>query len=458
MVKPAFNIISDMKKICLLLPVFLLLLGCKNLPEMPDYEELPSLQTAYHDNFLIGTALGRRHINGEIPEAMTLVEREFNSLTPENDMKWMYIHPQPDSFAFEIADQFVEYGEQHEMFLVGHTLVWHNQLAPWVENISDSVELARHLQHHIHTIVSRYQGKIHGYDVLNEALNEDGSLRETIFLNVLGEDYIRMAFEFAGKADSDVNLYYNDYNMTKPAKRRGAIELIKKLQAAGVKIDGIGMQAHWGLNYPKLRQIEKSIEEYAALGIDVMITELDITVLPNPNNIQGADLSQNGAQDERLNPYLDGLPQRIQDKLAKRYRDIFEIFLKHQDKISRVTFWGVNDGHSWKNNWPVRGRTDYPLLFDRKFRPKQAWYQVLELKTRISMKEIHISGKGKAENTFDAIVVGSGITGGIAAKELTEKGLKVLVLERGREVKHVQDYNYAMTHPWEMPNSKSGFP
>ena len=186
------------------------------------------------------------------------------------------------------------------------------------------------------------------------------------------------AFRLAQKAAPHTELYYNDYNIEQPAKRAGCIALIKKIQAAGVRIDGVGIQGHWHLGKIPLKEIEESIQQFSALGIKVMITELDIDVLGR--NVQGADVNQRMQGNAQMNPYVNGLPDSVQQQLADDYSALFKLFLKYKDKISRVTFWGVNDGQSWLNGWPIPGRTNYPLLFDREFKPKPAFYKVIEAK------------------------------------------------------------------------------
>jgi endo-1,4-beta-xylanase len=371
-------------KLILLAAAAFFLSGCAE--NAPAGEHEATLKSAFEDNFHIGAALSRRQIEGSDMPGLALALREFNTITAENNMKWMYLHPAADSFDFEMADKFVAIGEQNGMAVVGHTLVWHSQLAPWVKEVTDSAAMMAVLDQHIRTIVGRYEGRVHGWDVVNEALNEDGTLRRSLFYETTGEAYLKKAFETAAAADPTAGLYYNDYNLCQPAKRAGAVELVKNLQAAGAKIDGIGIQAHWGLDYPPLEEIEKSITEFAALGLDVMFTELDVTVLPNPPQMEGSEVSQRFENDETMNPYPDGLPDSVQAKLAQRYDDIFKLFLKHEDKISRVTFWGVHDGQSWLNNWPIRGRTNYPLLFDRKLQPKPAYFSVMKLKAGKGVK------------------------------------------------------------------------
>lgn len=351
-------------------------------------KELKSIKTAFKDNFLIGAAINANQIEESDTLVSSLISKEFNSITPENIMKSMYVHPAKDTFFFNMTDKYVALGEKNNMYIQGHTLIWHSQLAPWFLEIKDSTEMAETMKNHINTIVTRYKGRINGWDVVNEALNDDGTLRESVFLNTIGEDYIDLAFKLTAKADPEADLYYNDYSMTNDAKRKGAIVLIKKLQEKGIKIDGVGMQAHFDLNSPSLEKIEQSILEYAALGIKVAFTEFDINVAPNPWDFKGADVNVKFENtDPTMNPYPESLPDSIQNKLAKRYQDIFKILIKHQDKISRVTFWGVGDGDSWKNDWPVKGRTDYPLLFDRNYKPKKAYYSILELKETKSDKK-----------------------------------------------------------------------
>jgi endo-1,4-beta-xylanase len=248
--------------------------------------------------------------------------------------------------------------------------------------IKDSVTMADAMTNHINTIVSRYKGRINSWDVVNEALNEDGTLRKSVFLKTYGKDFLTLAYKLAAKADPKTDLYYNDYNLCTPKKRKGAVELVKNLQKNGAKIDGIGEQGHWHLNTPTLEEIEQTILDFSALGIKVAITELDISVLPNPKNVVGADINQRAEASEKMNPYPKVLPDSIQKQLADRYEAIFKIFLKHQDKISRVTFWGVNDTQTWLNDFPVRGRTNYPLLFDREYKPKKAYFSILSLKEK----------------------------------------------------------------------------
>jgi endo-1,4-beta-xylanase len=344
-----------------------------------------TLREAYKNDFLIGTALNTQQIEEKDTSAAKLVPVQFNAATPENIMKAEIIHPQWDKYNFDLADKMIEYGKKHNILINGHTLVWHSQLPAFARNIKDVDSFKTFFNDHITTIASRYNGKIYSWDVVNEALEEDGSMRKSVFLNKLGENFVTEAFRLAQKAAPNTELYYNDYNIEQPKKRAGAIAIIKKIQAAGVRIDGVGIQGHWHLNKIPLKDIEESILEFSALGIKVMFTELDIEVLQR--NFQGADVSQRVSSNPALNPYVNGLRDSVQLQLANDYESLFKLFLKHKDKVTRVTFWGVADGNSWLNGWPVRGRTNYPLLFDRQYKPKPAYYKVIELKTNTGAGE-----------------------------------------------------------------------
>lgn len=348
-----------------------LVLSCGSLKNVPP----ATLKGALDGKFYIGTALNTPQILGNDTASIRTIKTHFNSITAENIMKSEVIHPKENEFNFNLSDKFVEFGERNNMKIIGHTLIWHSQLSRWFcvdENGNDvsADVLKERMRNHIHTIVGRYKGRIKGWDVVNECINDDGSWRESKFYQILGEDFVRYAFEFAREADPDAELYYNDYSMANPGRRLGVIRMVKRLQEQGVKIDGIGMQGHLNMDYPSIEEFEKSILAFTGLGVKVMITELDLSVLPSPRRDVGADVAKSFEYQKEINPYVDGLPDDIQEKQFRRYADFFRLFLKHHDKIDRVTLWGVNDALSWKNNWPVKGRTDYPLLFDSNNHPK----------------------------------------------------------------------------------------
>lgn len=351
-----------------------------------------ALKSAYADAFLIGTALNEEIVSGEDPRAQDIVRQHFSSVTAENVMKAEEINPEPGIYNFPPADAFVEYGESRGMFIVGHTLVWHNQTPDWFftdesgEPNTPNEQIER-MRQHIEVVAGRYAGRVDAWDVVNEVIADDGSYRPTIWVNRVGsgDDLVMHAFRFASEYAPDTELYYNDFNAWRPAKRDGIVRMVKMLQSQGIRIDGIGIQAHWGLNFPKLEYIEAAIDAYAGLGVKVMITELDVDVLPltREGQIIGSVMSHPQFQLEEfkefLDPYRSGLPDEVQQALASRYDELFRLFYRKRDKIDRVTLWGVHDGMSWKNGYPVPGRTNYPLLWDRQYNAKPALDAVLRI-------------------------------------------------------------------------------
>jgi len=359
------------------------LIGCNNILS-ENSNETRSLSNHFKNHFHIGAAINENTILGNDNKSKEIVVSEFNSITPENSLKWMFIQPLPGKFDFKVSDKYVNIGSKNGMYTVGHALIWHSQLAEFMQNIDNKDETLFHVKNHINTLMNRYKGKIDAWDVVNEAFEEDGSFRESVFYKNLGKNYIEDVFILAAKVDPEVDLIYNDYNLYKSEKRLAVINMVNKFKANGTKIDGVGVQAHWDLNTPSINEIENIILDFHETGILVSFTELDISVLPNPWEMIGAEVNQNFSKfegDPKMNPYPNGLPNNIQDKLAKRYEDIFKLFLKHSDKINRVTFWGVIDKYSWLNDWPIKGRTNYPLLFDKDYKSKKAYYKLLELKT-----------------------------------------------------------------------------
>ena len=335
-----------------------------------------TLKDALDGKFYIGAALNEGQITGRNKEAVQVVETYFNSIVAENCMKSQNIHPEEGVYDFTLPDQFVELGERNGMFIIGHTLIWHSQLSEWFvkdengNDVSPEVLKAR-MKEHITTIVSRYKGRIHGWDVVNEAILEDGSYRQSKFYEILGEEFIPLAFQYAQEADPDAELYYNDYNEWYPGRRETVVRLIRTLKERGIRIDAIGMQGHFGMENPTLQEYEDAILAYTNEGVKVAITELDLSILPSPRRGGvGAEISTNFEYQNELNPYTEGVPDSMSLAWSNRFMDFFKLFLKHSDNVSRVTMWGVSDGESWKNDFPVKGRTDYPLLFDRNYQPK----------------------------------------------------------------------------------------
>ena len=338
-----------------------------------------SLRQSFKNYFLIGTAISAQQIQGLDSKVGTLITNEFNAVTPENIMKSEVIHPGWEVYNFSLADKMVEYAQAHQLKVNGHTLIWHSQLPAFMKHMQSADSVRNFFINHIETVAKRYDGKVFSWDVVNEALEEDGTLRKSIFLEKLGPAYIAEAFQLAQKASPNAELYYNDYNIEQPKKRAGAIAIIKELQAKGIRIDGVGIQGHWRYNKIPFKEIEESIIEFSNLGVKVMFTELDLGVLPNPWDSDAADVNMKATYSAKMNPYMNGLPDSVQMKFTEGYETLFKLFIKHKNKISRVTFWGVHDGQSWLNGWPIKGRTNYPLLFDRNYQPKEAYYKVIAL-------------------------------------------------------------------------------
>ena len=340
-----------------------------------------TLKDAFKDKFLIGAAVNQSQFTGQDARGVPIIKAQFNSITPENVLKWALIHPEPDRYDFTPADRYVEFGEQNGMAIIGHTLVWHSQTPRWVFQDADGKPLEREallarMSNHIHTVVGRYKGRIKGWDVVNEALQDSGTMRQSQWFKIIGEDFIAKAFEYAHAADPGAELYYNDYSLEIESKRKGCIELVKKLQAQGIKIAGIGTQHHDKMATPSIEQVEKTLVEFSELGVKVMITELDVDVVIATQRNTSADVADVARATGGANTYSNSLPEIVQQQLAKRYADLFAVFNKHADKIGRVTFWGVTDGDSWLNR---PGRANHPLLFDRQGKAKPAFDAVIKV-------------------------------------------------------------------------------
>ncbi len=339
----------------------------------------PALKDVFEEHFLIGGAFNRNLVSGKDPNAVAIAIKHFNTATSENDMKWSLIHPRPKEYNWEPADRFVSFAEKNNMVPIGHCLIWHAQVPSWTyrdddRNLLNREELLARMKDHITTVVGRYKGRVKGWDVVNEALNDDGTLRNSRWLRIIGEgseekqyDFIAKAFEYANQADPDAELYYNDYSLdTNKKKCDGAVEIVKYLKSKGIRIDGVGIQLHAGLDYPDKESLEYSISSLAATSVKVMMTELDIRT--QTRGYRGADIRRVNRRDS---VDADAASEETQRKLAEKYAELFSVFVKHKRDISRVTFWGVYDRTSW-----IGGS---PLLFDRNYQPKEAFDAVVRV-------------------------------------------------------------------------------
>lgn len=364
-------------KILGIITIMLCAVGCT----VPKGES--SLKEVMKDKFLVGVAINKQQAAEIDIKGDSLIKKHFNSIVAENCMKCEVIHPEKEKYDFAASDTFVGFGEKYGMFMIGHCLIWHSQLAPWfcVDSLGNNVspeELKERMRNHIYTIMGRYKGRIQGWDVLNEAVSDDGSWRKSKFHEILGEEYITLSFQYAHEADPDAELYYNDYGMAQEGRRAGVIRLLEMLKSRNLRIDGVGMQGHIGMDYPDFGEFEKSIEAFSKTGVKVMVTELDMTAIPAVNT--SADVSEREEYKEELNPYPDGLPDSVSQLWNKRMGDFMDMMIRHKDQISRVTVWGLMDGDSWRNYWPIEGRKDYPLFFNRNYEPKPFLKRLLESK------------------------------------------------------------------------------
>lgn len=314
-----------------------------------------------------------------------LIAQHFGWVVPENCMKCEVIHPEEDRYDFTLADQLVAKAQANGQHVVGHCLIWHSQCAPWFFVDKDgkqvSAEVLKQRMHdHIFTILNHFRGKIEAWDVVNEAFEDNGTLRHSKFYEILGEEFIPLAFQYAHEADPTIELYYNDYSMYKPEKVKAVVNFFRPLMAKGLRVDAIGMQGHLFLgdeDYPTL--YEKSIREIATLGIPAQFTELDLSVLPNPYAMAGANISANFEYTKEIDPYTEGLPAEMQEQADQFWVDFFQMLMRNKENVLRVTYWCFNDANSWRNDWPVKGRTEYATLFDRQSCPKSTVQKLIDL-------------------------------------------------------------------------------
>jgi endo-1,4-beta-xylanase len=387
--------------------------------------DTPTLKEAYKDQFYVGVAINRTIATGaavradnvnrkqeQVEKDIALVKEQFNQIAPENDLKWALIHPQegPDGYDFGPADAYVNFGVSNHMYIVGHTLVWHGQTPNWVfagtnpppavtdtspsnvvnTNVAGTnapgrgrfgqgrgdfgfngprasrEELLQRMRDHIHTVVGRYKGKVKVWDVVNEAIADGGTnvLRNSLWLQIIGPDFIAKAFEYAHEADPDAILRYNDFSLENPAKRRKLITLIKSLREQHVPVMAIGSQTHVSVSSPSFEAEDAALTELEQLGLPIHITELDVNSAQGGQRDTGADIANNAATTQ------GGLVTDANQRLANQYANVFRAFLKHRNSVKVVTLWGVNDGVSWR----AAGR---PLLFDANDQPKPAFDAVI---------------------------------------------------------------------------------
>lgn len=342
------------------------------------------LKETFKDRFLIGTALNADVAAGKYPDLTEIVKRNFSSISPENALKWESLRTAEGEWKWADADQFVAFGQAHKIHSVGHCLAWHSQIPDAVFKNANGkyikpAQLRKKMTEHITTLVSRYKGKLADWDVVNEAVGDDNVMRKSHYYKILGENFIDLAFNLAHEVDPSAHLLYNDYNIEKDGKREAALALLGRLKKRGVPVQGVGIQGHIAMDGPSIADIEKSIEAYAKLGLRVHFTELDIDVLSREWDSPTADIATRFDYTPERDPYKNGMTKERNDQLSARYEALFKLFTKHQDKIDRVTFWGISDDMTWLNDFPIKGRTNHPLLFDRTHQPKDVYFRLLQM-------------------------------------------------------------------------------
>ena len=335
-------------------------------------ESSKGLKDYFSKYFTMGVAVSPRSLK---TNEASLILQQFGSITPENAMKMGPIHPKETEYFWNDADSIVAFAQKNHKKIRGHNLCWHNQAPKWIftnaagDTVSKEVLLQR-LKDHITTVVTRYKGIIYAWDVVNEAISDkpDEYLRNSPWLRICGEEYIAKAFEYAHAADPDALLFYNDYNEINPVKREKICKLIKSLQNKGIPIHGIGLQGHWAINEPSEEELNKTLKRFAELGLKIQITELDISVYNKEHN----------ARESKPEDTNTDFTAEKESKQIEMYKRCFILFEKYRKVITGVTFWNISDRSSWLDNFPVRGRKDYPLLFDKNLQPKQAFWDVIK--------------------------------------------------------------------------------
>jgi endo-1,4-beta-xylanase len=330
------------------------------------------LKDHYANYFSVGVAVSPRALKTD--EAQ-LILQQFNSVTPENAMKMGPVHPRENEYYWKDADSIAAFAKANNLKLRGHTLCWHNQTPRWFftdsatgKQVTKEILLQR-LKDHITSVVKRYKGVVYAWDVVNEVISDNPNeyFRNSLFYQICGEEFVAKAFQYAHEADPDALLFYNDYNEINAIKREKIFKLVKGLKDTGIPIHGVGLQGHWAINEPSEQQLDSTIARFAESGLKIQITELDISVYPKEHN----------ARERRTEDNDTLFTTEKENRQIEMYKMCFRIFRKYKKAISSVIFWNISDRHSWLDNFPVRGRKDYPLLFDKDLKPKKAYWEVV---------------------------------------------------------------------------------
>jgi len=330
------------------------------------------LKDYYKNYFPIGVAVNPQSLQNK--KVASFIVSQFNSLTPENAMKMGPIHPEENRYNWRDADSIVNFATAHSLRVRGHNLCWHQQTPSWFfkddkGNQVTKEMLLKRLKEHITTVVNRYKGKIYAWDVVNEAIDDDSTklLRNSMWYKICGDDFIIKAFKYAHEADPNAVLFYNDYNTERPEKRERVYRLLKQLVNAKVPINGVGLQAHWSVYEPDQKDLVETIRKFSSLGLKIQITELDISIYPWEKEQRALRTGEKGV-----------LTAELEQKQLDKYAMVFKTFRKYRKVITGVTFWNMSDGYTWLDQYPVTGRKNFPLLFDRDLQPKKAFSSVVD--------------------------------------------------------------------------------
>jgi endo-1,4-beta-xylanase len=354
------------------LAVIAVIVQCGSPDQVSPSSKEKGLKDYYAEYFPIGVAVSPGALK---TDEAGLILAQFNSMTPENAMKMGPIHPREHEYNWAGGDSIAAFAKRNNLKLRGHTLCWHNQTPNWFftdaagDTVSKEVLLQR-LKDHITTVVKRYKGTIYAWDVVNEVISDrsDEYFRPSTFYRICGEEFVAKAFQWAHEADPDALLFYNDYNEINPVKREKIYKLVKDLKDAGVPIHGVGLQGHWAISEPTETQLDSTIKRFSSLGLKIQVTELDISVYPKEHN----------ARERKASDYDTAFSAEKEARQIEVYKMCFRLFRKYKKVFSGITFWNISDRHSWLDDFPVRGRKDYPLLFDRDLKPKKVFWEVVK--------------------------------------------------------------------------------
>ncbi len=391
------------KTLLLILPAVAMLASCSGGNSS---SETASLAETYADCWYTGCSVNQwevaadskmadgRNYTGMVSADQTTnwekITNTFNWVVAENCMKSEVIHPEQNRYDFTLADEFVDKAKAAGMKVMGHCLIWHSQCPWWFHhdqdgNLVSADTLKARMKEHITTVVNHFKGRVDAWDVVNEAFEDDGSFRNSFFYQIMGEEFIPWAFKCAYEADSTIDLFYNDFSMNKATKVEAVCKFFKPLIDGGMKVSAIGMQGHIILEDGAdviINQYDHSINCIKELGVNAAFSELDLSMLPNPYGFSGANIADGDKFKYRpeMDPYKDALPDSVQTQFDDFWIGFYKMLLTHKETVNRVSFWCFNDANSWRNDFPIRGRSDYATLFDRNSQPKRTIQKLIDLR------------------------------------------------------------------------------